>query len=63
MENQQGGFQPTIFGGEAMTKDQITNKELQDLLKQYPDDAIVCIEYCNIRELKYYEDRNLIVID
>ena len=46
-----------------MTIDQITNKELQDLLKQYPDDAIVCIEYCNVRELKYYEDKNLIVID
>lgn len=41
----------------------ITNKELRDILKQYPDDAIVCIEYCNIRELKYYEDINLIVID
>lgn len=41
----------------------ISNKELQDLLKQYPDDAMVSIEYCNIRELKYYEDRNLIVID
>lgn len=46
-----------------MTIDQITNKELQDFLKQYPDDAIVVVEYCNIRELKYYEDRNLIVID
>lgn len=42
---------------------QLTNKELQDILKQYPDNAIVCIEYCNIRELKYYEDRNLIVIE
>ena len=41
----------------------ISNKELQDLLKQYPSNAIVSIEYCNIRELKYYEDRNLIVID
>ena len=39
------------------------NKELQDILKQYPDNVIVSIEYCNIRELKYYEDRNLIVID
>ena len=39
-----------------MTIDQITNKDLQDLLKQYPDDAIVCIEYCNIRELKYFEE-------
>lgn len=48
---------------ENMPYNAISNKELQDLLKQYPDDAIVCIEYCNIRELKYYEDRNLIVID
>ena len=48
---------------EQKNKDQITNKELQDLLNQYPDDAIVCIEYCNIRELKYYEDKNLIVIE
>lgn len=42
---------------------QVTNKELQDLLKQYPDNAIVVIEYCNIRELRYNEDRNLITID
>ena len=42
---------------------QVTNKELQDLLKQYPDDAIVAIEYCNIQELKYIKDINLIVID
>lgn len=41
---------------------QVTNKELQDLLKQYPDDAIVVIEYCNIRELEYIKDRNLIII-
>lgn len=42
---------------------QVTNKELQDLLKQYPDDAIVVIEYCNIRDLKYFKERNLIAID
>ena len=42
---------------------QMTNKELQDLLKQYPDDAVVAIEYCDIRELTYIEDRNLITID
>lgn len=42
---------------------QLTNKELQDLLKQYPDDAVVVVEYCNVRELKYIEDRNLITID
>jgi hypothetical protein len=42
---------------------QVTNKELQDLLKQYPDDAVVVIEYCNIRELRYNEDINLIMID
>lgn len=42
---------------------QVSNKELQDLLKQYPDDAIVAIEYCNIREMKYIKESNLIVID
>lgn len=42
---------------------QITNKELQDLLKQYPDTATVVVEYCNVRELKYIKDRNLITID
>ena len=42
---------------------QVSNKELQELLKQYPDDAVVVIEYCNIRELKYVKDRNLIIID
>lgn len=36
---------------EHKNKGQITNKEPQDLLKQYPNDAIVCIEYCNVREL------------
>lgn len=41
----------------------VTNKELQDLLKQYPDDAIVVVEYCNIRELRYSEENNLITID
>lgn len=46
-----------------MLPDQVTKKELEELLKPYPDDAIVCIEYCSIRELKYYEDRNLIVIE
>ena len=63
MANQRRLLQQRLFGGKEMTKDQITNKELQDLLKQYPDDAMVSIEYCNIRELKYYEDKNLIVID
>lgn len=41
----------------------ISNKELQDLLKQYPDDAMVVVEYWNITEMTYYPDRNLITID
>lgn len=51
-----------IFGEEFMSN-QITNKELQDLLKQYPDNAVVVSEYCNIRELRYSEENNLITID
>lgn len=44
-------------------ENKVTNKELQDLLNQYPNDAIVVVEYCNIRELEYIKDRNLIIID
>ena len=39
------------------------NGELQKLLKQYPDDALVVVEYCNIMDMTYYPDRNLITID
>ena len=47
----------------TLEKLQVTNKDLQDLLNKYPHDAIVSIEYCNIRELKYIENKNLIVIE
>lgn len=46
-----------------MPSDQVTKKELEELLKPYPDDAIVCIEYCNIKELQYIQEQNLIVIN
>lgn len=39
------------------------NEELQKILKQFPKDALVVVEYCNIRHLKYNPDRNLIIID
>lgn len=39
------------------------NEELQELLKKFPKDALVAVEYCNIRQLKYHPDRNLITID
>lgn len=42
---------------------QISNKELREILSQYPDDAMVAVEYCNINELRYHRDRNLITID
>ena len=42
---------------------EMTNAELQEILKQYPDDAIVVVEYCNIKQLKYNQDNNLITID
>ena len=51
------------FHGKNYMNKQVTNKELQELLKQYPDDAVVAIEYCDIRELKYVKERNIIVID
>ena len=39
------------------------NEELQELLKQFPKDAMVAVEYCDVRQLKYHPDRNLITID
>lgn len=39
------------------------NKDLQELLKQFPDNAIVAVEYCDIRRLQYFPDKNLIAID
>lgn len=41
----------------------IKNKELQELLNQYPDDAVVVVEYCNVKELSYNRDKNMITID
>lgn len=39
------------------------NSDLQELLKQFPKDAKVAVEYCDIRRLQYFPDRNLIAID
>ena len=39
------------------------NSELQELLKQFPGDAIVAVEYCDVTRLQYFPDRNLIAID
>lgn len=39
------------------------NIELQELLKQFPGNAIVAVEYCDIRKLQYFPDKNLIAID
>lgn len=41
----------------------LSNKEFQNLLKQYPDDAIISIEYCNPREIRYNKEQNIIYID
>ena len=41
----------------------MTNGELQDVLSQYPKDAIVAVEYCDVKNLRYFPDRNFIAID
>ena len=33
------------------------NGELQDILSQYPKDAMVAVEYCDVKNLKYFPDR------
>ena len=41
----------------------MTNKELVELLSQYPEDAELVIEYCNPESLQYDEKTNLIIIN
>lgn len=41
----------------------VTNGELQKILSQYPKNAIVAVEYCDVKNLKYFPDRNFIEID
>lgn len=41
----------------------VKNGELQDILSQYPKDAMVAVEYCDVKNLKYFPDRNFIAID
>ena len=41
----------------------VKNGELQDILSQYPKDAIVAVEYCDVKNLRYFPDRNFIAID
>ena len=40
----------------------MTNVEFQNILKQYPDDAIISIEYCNVENMQYDKESNLIII-
>lgn len=46
-----------LFGSE------VTNKELTDLLSQYPEDAKVAIECCNPKTMRYNKEDNTIRID
>lgn len=41
----------------------MTNKELQDILKKMPDDALVTFEYVVASEVSYSDINNLIVIE
>lgn len=41
----------------------VTKKELLELLINYPDDAIVVVECCNVRKLSYNQKDNTIRID
>jgi hypothetical protein len=41
----------------------VKNEELQGILSQYPKDAMVAVEYCDVKNLRYFPDRNFIAID
>lgn len=46
-----------------MKNNPLTNKQFQEILKQFPEDAIICIEYCNANNPKYIKELNIINID
>ena len=46
-----------------MLHKEITNKEVRERLKQFPDNAIVTIEYCDINSMEYDEETNIIYIN
>lgn len=41
----------------------ITNKQMVQMLSKYPDNAIVSVECCNVRNMNYDEKNNLITIN
>jgi hypothetical protein len=42
---------------------EVTNEEMVNLLLQFPKDAVVAVECCNPRTMKYNKDDNTIRID
>lgn len=44
-------------------KNTITNKRFREMLEGYPDDAIICIEYCDPTRFRYDKEFNRILID
>ena len=40
-----------------------TNKELREKLENFPDDAIISVECCNVNTMVYDKENNLIRID
>lgn len=61
-------FTKTIIS-EAPHKDmmrfhkEVTNEEMVDLLSQFPKDAVIAVECCNPRTMKYNKNDNTIRID
>lgn len=45
------------------TPNGVTKKDLIELLKPFPNDAIVVVECCNIQKMVYNEKDNTIRID
>lgn len=42
---------------------EVSNEEMMNLLSQYPKDAVVAVECCNPRTMKYNKEDNSIRID
>lgn len=52
-----------LIDGFKRCMNEVTNADLKALLDQCPDDAIISVEYCNPKSIRYVKETNTIHID
>lgn len=52
-----------LINGFKRYMNEVTNVELKAMLDQCPDDAVIAVEYCNPKSIRYVKDTNTIHIN